>query len=657
MTLEKLKQHIKSIDKAKGHLPNFRKESTLGKKMQEFKSNDIGAIAEILNDARLRLEEDRSRHSNKNPPPSVEDDTSLDYVTIDPGKSMKSNDKKVIRDALAKIDKHLADANNLYKPLVLSDEFLGLDDPEHSSIRRAYRRTIKSSITKGKLRKSVVLHTYSLGGQYPDLLTIFLVPAERSRKDSVDKYTVEFTKAISGIRKRAAAIEIKQTLKEMDSLLGTMSTYDSKQKDQLASILQLDVADINDIIALHGDTLDMDVLRDQRYLNSRGGKGDGHTNFQIFFDKCKEILHASGAAEERRHGSADIIRVHGSTVTSLRDLRQQAIALIKEDIEKGLLTEEPPYPCEQSIALQFSPSYETVKAAAKFTGRLQVNRKVQSRTLRHQHPDQHWVNAQTKYHKEHLVDCRNQVGRRHVRFYGQDDKAKIPIGSEVAISTGARRSNKAIVPTDPSLNKNFAADHDWSNASIIPSVTLHGNVPDDYLGTFFGGGEEGDGEITVTLNDATFNKSDVFVHTAQLLLDLRTRPAEPGSEKSAADELMVLLLQTDGGPDHNLTFLRSRLALVGLFLLLDVDAMKILRGAPQGSSLNTVERCMAILNIALCDLALLRAIMAEWAETLVANLNSMKEVRDAHDKNEAAQRRNARTREQLEKRKAAGDCK
>lgn len=207
------------------------------------------------------------------------------------------------------------------------------------------------------------------------------------------------------------------------------------------------------------------------------------------------------------------------------------------------------------------------------------------------------------------------------------------------------------------MNTNYAADHDWSNASIIPSVTLHGNVPNDYLGTFFGGGENGDGEITVTLNDATFHKSDVFVHTAQLLLDLRTRPAAPGSNESAADELMVLLLQTDGGPDHNLTFLRSRLALLGLFLLLDVDAMNILRGAPQGSALNTVERSMAILNLALCDLALLRGTMPSWAEKLVANLNSMNEVRDAHEKNELKRKQRVKTLENMEKRKSRGDCK
>lgn len=654
---KKLQHHIKNIEDAKRHLPYFRKDSKLGKKMEAFKSDDIDEIAIILNNASIRLDEDRSRHSKQVPSTAEVSSKQLeDYITIDPRKSTsKLNDRKFISDTLAKLDGFLEIKDNLYKPLALSDKYLGLDDKKFMFSRREQRRAIKDCITKGRLKYSVVLHTYSIGGQYPDLLTIFRVPSARKRKEIVDEYTAEVTNAIFAIRKDAIVIDLKQTSKELDALLGTMCKNDPKIEQQLKKIFE--VADLNDIIALHGDTIDEAVLKDQRYLNSRGGKGDGHTKFQIFFDKCKTILQSTGAAEERRHGPADVVHVHSSTVTSLKNLRAKAIAALQEDVRNGKLLEEPPYPSEATISRQFSPNDETVKAAEKLTGRLGVIRKVQRRTLRNQHPDQHFVNASTKYFKEKLVDCRNKCGRKTVRFYGQDDKAKIPVGTDIPISSNARRIQAPIVPTDPSLNTNFAADHDWSNASIIPSVTMHGNVPNDYNGSFFGGGEGGDGEITVTLNDATFNKSDVFVHTAQLLLDLRTRHAEPGSEKSAADELMLLLLQTDGGPDHNLNFLRSRLALMGMFLLLDVDAMDILRGAPRGSALNTVERCMAILNFALCDIALMRGIMSAWAEALVANLNSMKEVRDAHEKNKKQQELIERSRVQFEKRKAEGDCK
>ena len=125
-------------------------------------------------------------------------------------------------------------------------------------------------------------------------------------------------------------------------------------------------------------------------------------------------------------------------MTSLRDLRNQAIVPIEEDLRNGKILKRPPHPCESTIALQFSPIDQTVEAASKFTGQLEVSRKVQRRTLRHFHVDQHFVNATTKHCKEWIVDVSNRVRRKHLRFHGQDDKAKIPVGTDVTMSTGCR---------------------------------------------------------------------------------------------------------------------------------------------------------------------------------------------------------------------------
>ena len=92
-------------------------------------------------------------------------------------------------------------------------------------------------------------------------------------------------------------------------------------------------------------------------------------------------------------------------------------------------------------------------------------------------------------------------------------------------------------------------------------------------------------------------------------------------------KMNVLLLQTDGGPDHNLKFLRTKLALIALFNALGVDHLVALRGAPHGSYLNVVERCMSLLNLGLQNLALKRREMPDWAEEAVANAGSMNGVR------------------------------
>ncbi len=224
-------------------------------------------------------------------------------------------------------------------------------------------------------------------------------------------------------------------------------------------------------------------------------------------------------------------------------------------------------------------------------------------------PDQHWVNAQTRYYLEWLIETKHaQPGS--VLFYGQDDKARIPVGNDVAVSTNVRSRTRAIVPhgVQPS-----AADHDFGYASIIPSVTLKCNIPDSMERSFFGG----DGEMEVVLRDGTFDGSDVFDHCSQLLQTLSNEPVKP----------FGIVLQTDGGPDHNLTFLRTRLALVSLFISGDMDILVAIRGAPNGSWLNKAERCMSILNLGLQDVALIQGVMPEWAEDHVKSASSMKDVR------------------------------
>ena len=66
----------------------------------------------------------------------------------------------------------------------------------------------------------------------------------------------------------------------------------------------------------------------------------------------------------------------------------------------------------------------------------------------------------------------------------------------------------------------------------------------------------------------------------------------------------LVLIECDGGPDHNLTFLFNQLALFGLFLVGNMDKLNATRGTPGLSYLNTTERPMSNLNRGLSSLAL-----------------------------------------------------
>ena len=123
--------------------------------------------------------------------------------------------------------------------------------------------------------------------------------------------------------------------------------------------------------------------------NSRGGKGIGATQFAEFWKACREILIPDSATEERR--AKDVI--YASAAHSIPNLVKLATEVLQRKVDRNELDKFPPVPSVQWVRLQFLPSVEDCAAAAQFTGRLDVKRAVQTRTLRKEHMDQHWVNA------------------------------------------------------------------------------------------------------------------------------------------------------------------------------------------------------------------------------------------------------------------------
>ena len=88
----------------------------------------------------------------------------------------------------------------------------------------------------------------------------------------------------------------------------------------------------------------------------------------------------------------------------------------------------------------------------------------------------------------------------------------------------------------------------------------------------------------------------------------------------------VLVLQTDGGPDHSLKRVATKFALVVMAQRLDVDRLIVLRCASNGSAMNKVERGMSVLNLPLAHAAIKRGDMSQWAVEQVKNANCMASV-------------------------------
>ncbi|KAL7550297.1 hypothetical protein ACHAWF_013536 [Thalassiosira exigua] len=343
----------------------------------------------------------------------------------------------------------------------------------------------------------------------------------------------------------------------------------------------------------------------------------GSTKFADFWMACKEVMLPEARAEERRHSDT----MYASRAHSIPNLVKLAKDALQRRVDGGKLKEMPPIPSLEWVRLQFVPNCAHSAAAARFTGLLEMKRAVQSRTLRKEHIDQHWVHAFTGYYLEWLIELK--LAYNGVEFFGQDDKSKIPIGDKasVPVSTGVRSNNKGIVSTGDNVGLK-ALDHDFHVGNGIPSVTLRCNIPKDITGSFFIGDEQGHGQIFVTMRDAIFDPSEIFDHCAQLIDAIRSKGLSP----------TVLVLQTDGGPDHSLKRVAVKLALTALFKELNLDRLVVLRCAPNGSASDIVERSMSVLNLPLAHVSLCRSDMPAWAEKAVKNRSTMKSIRDAAEK-------------------------
>ena len=94
----------------------------------------------------------------------------------------------------------------------------------------------------------------------------------------------------------------------------------------------------------------------------------------------------------------------------------------------------------------------------------------------------------------------------------------------------------------------------------------------------------------MTLKEAAFEQSSALRHATELhqLVLSQNMTDKP-----------ILCVYTDGGPDHRVTYLTVKIALVCLFLQLDLDYLIAARTAPCHSWHNPVERIMSTLNLGL----------------------------------------------------------
>ncbi|KAI8511918.1 hypothetical protein Bbelb_110180 [Branchiostoma belcheri] len=267
-------------------------------------------------------------------------------------------------------------------------------------------------------------------------------------------------------------------------------------------------------------------------------------------------------------------------------------------------------PSAEWIRLQFWPTNPYTNRAVRHTFRFDVKYAVQSRVLRLEHEDAKYAATQFKYMKEFA--CKY---REHTKMICLDDKAIVPVGEpEHAVSSGVRGHNKSLVPVGSTL---VALDHDWHVAGVIPSVVLINQVPESTDGSFHRG------RVFVTTKEKVFQPSTPARHATEVCNILRSC----ASSDDVNLHCPILLVYTDGGPDHRVTYLTVKLSYIALFIALDLDVLIAARCAPNASWMNPAERVMSVLNLALQNVSIAREKMADQFEARVKGKSDLKSLR------------------------------
>ena len=131
-------------------------------------------------------------------------------------------------------------------------------------------------------------------------------------------------------------------------------------------------------------------------------------------------------------------------------------------------------------------------------------------------------------------------------------------------------------------------DHDFSRCSITPSVSLQVNIPENVEESWY------KGRVHVINKDTVFQPSSPARHAVELegLIGPHPNP--------------ILMLYSEGGPDHRCTYLSVQLTMIYLWSKLDVDLLILARTPPGNSWRNPAERVMSQLNLGLQAIGTMR---------------------------------------------------
>ena len=199
------------------------------------------------------------------------------------------------------------------------------------------------------------------------------------------------------------------------------------------------------------------------------------------------------------------------------------------------------------------PRHPTSSTSTRFTGKLNMRRTIESRTLRERHEDVHWCNKLNQHANSFVLEVSKLLGGPDgtctmneadrpplggIASQSLDDKSKAACGEPgKPVDSGVRAPKASLAAADVQAK---SSDHNFHRVSITPAVTLLQDIPDGVSASWRRG------SLCVVVRDSVFFGSNGFCHAAELLKLLKQQSKEGALP-------FVLRIKTDGGPDHNVS--------------------------------------------------------------------------------------------------------
>ena len=357
--------------------------------------------------------------------------------------------------------------------------------------------------------------------------------------------------------------------------------------------------EVDERIAQLIDSEDPDLVWDLRSNN----EGRPET-YGVFLDCCKKYIDSQidTAVDDRRHDTVmkgnDVV-THLAVAMSASDFHEQVVKICPENT---------PIPSVQWLRLQFWPRRSNAGFAKHQNGRLPIKFMIQARQFRKSHIDAHYASALFRYEKEFAVRYRD-----YCTLVSMDDKHTVKVGEPGSPVAGVERGRQVLVSISKKL---VVSDHDFTKFSLTPSVSFLINIPESMSGSFY------TGKVFVGIKENCFEPSSPLRHVTELSSVLQ----------AAGDINPMLLIYTDGGPDHRLTYVSVQVSLICIFLALDLDFLCAVRTPPYHSWKNPAERVMSILNLGIQSIGIMRQETTSYEEKLKScnNLGSIRLLGERH---------------------------